>query len=110
LQKTKTNVGELYEEKLIDNPMAIINKNVKIEKISENQVEIIDNIYKSFGHEIVDFSVYHDELVVYMSGQLSTLTEGGILITYQFKDNMYQLKQIKYLKKRPDFIMESSFQ
>ncbi len=117
LQKTKTNIGEVYEEKLIDNPEAIINKNVKTKKVSEDGVEItigkkqtIELINKYFGNEIIDFSVYKNELAVYMSGQLSPLPEGGILITYQFKDNMYQYKKIEYVKKRPDFIMESSFQ
>ncbi|WP_248734171.1 hypothetical protein [Neobacillus rhizosphaerae] len=117
LQKTKTNIGEIYEEKLIDNPVAIINKNVKTKKISNDQVEITigkkkinDTFYEYLKHETIDFSVYKNELVVYMSGQLSPSTEGGILITYQFKDNMYQSKKIEYLKKRPDFIMESSFQ
>lgn len=117
LQKTKANVGEIYEEKLIDNPVVIINKNVKTKKVSKDQVEItignkktIDTIYKYLGSYTIDFSVYKNELVVFMRGHLSQLPEGGILITYQFKDNMYQSKNIEYLKKRPDFIMESSFQ
>lgn len=117
LQKTETNIGDIYEEKLIDNPVAIINKNVKVKKISNDQVEItlgkkkiIDQIYKYFGDEHINFSVYNNKLVAYMSGQLSPLPEGGLLITYQFKDNMYQFKKIKYLQNQPDFIMESSFQ
>ena len=117
LQKTMTNIGEIYEEKLIDNPVAITNKNAKVKKISNDQMEItignkrtIAPIYKYFGDEHIDFSVHKNELVAYMSGQLSPLPEGGILITYQFKDNMYQSKKIEYVKKRPDFIMEGSFQ
>ncbi|MFZ7943222.1 hypothetical protein [Neobacillus sp. 19] len=117
LQKTKTNIGEVYEEMLIDDPEAIIKKNVHTKKVSNDQVEItigkkktIATLYDYLKHEVIDFSIYKGKLVVYMSGQLSPPTEGGILITYQFKDHMYQAKKIEYLKKRPDFIMESSFQ
>ena len=117
LQKTNTSIGEVYEEKLIDNPVAIINKNVKTKKISNNQIEITigknktkDTFYDYLKHEKIDFSVYKGNLVAYLSGHLSPPTEGGILITYQFKDNMYQSKKIEYLKNSPDFIMESSFQ
>lgn len=117
LQKTKANGQEFYEEKLIDNPIAIINKQVKMKQLSSDQVETtigtkktIDTIYDYLKAEIIDFSVYKNELVVYRSGQISPPPEGGILITYQFKDNMYQAKEIKYVKERPDFIMESSFQ
>jgi hypothetical protein len=117
LQKTQTNIGEIYMEKLIDNPLAIINKNVKTKKLLNDQVEIgigkkktIDNIYKYLGGEHIEFSVYNNELVAFISGQVSPPPEGAILITYQFKDNMYQAKKIEYVKNRPDFIMESSFQ
>ena len=101
LQKTKTNIGEIYEEKLIDNPEAIINKNVKTKKLSNDQMEIIigkrktiDKIYNYLEGGTVDFSVYKNQLVVYVRGHLSPLPEGGILITYQFKDNMYQSKKL----------------
>lgn len=117
LQKTKTNIGEIYEEELIDNPEVIINKNVRTKKISNDQVEITigqkktnDTFYEYLKQEQIDFSVYKNNLVAYISGHISPPTEGGILITYQFKDNVYQSKKIEYLKKRPDFIMESSFQ
>jgi hypothetical protein len=117
LQKTPTNVGNLYMEKLIDNPLAIINKNVKMKKLSEDKVEItigksktIDNIYKYLGGEHIEFSVYKNELVAFISGHLSPPPEGAILITYEFKDNMYQAKKIEYVQTRPDFIMDSSFQ
>jgi hypothetical protein len=117
LQKTQTNIGEIYMEKLIDNPLAIINKNVKTKKLLNDQVEIgigkkktIDNIYKYLGGEHIEFSVYNNELVAFISGHVSPPPEGAILITYQFKDNMYQAKKIEYVKNRPDFIMESSFQ
>ncbi|MFF2448266.1 hypothetical protein ACFVSW_14295 [Neobacillus sp. NPDC058068] len=110
LQKTMTNIGEIFEEKLIDNPVAIINKNVKTKKVSNDQVEITigkkktnDTTHDYLKHEQIDFSVYKNELVVFISGHISPPTEGGILITYQFKDNMYQTKNIEYLKKRPDF-------
>jgi hypothetical protein len=117
LQKTQTNIGEIYMEKLIDNPLAIINKNVKTKKLLNDQVEIgigkkktIDNIYKYLGGEHIEFSVYNNELVAFISGHVSPPPEGAILITYHFKDNMYQAKKIEYVKNRPDFIMESSFQ
>ncbi|ETI68252.1 hypothetical protein [Neobacillus vireti] len=117
LQKTKTNIGEIFEERLIDNPVAIINKNVKTKLVSNDQVEITigkkkknDTTYDYLKNERIEYSVYKNELVVYISGHIFPPTEGGILITYQFKDNMYQAKKIEYLKKRPDFKMESSFQ
>ena len=117
LQKTKISGEEFYEEKLIDNPLAIMKKKVKTKRISKKQVEIkigkkisSDTFYEYLKHETVDFSVFKNQLVVYVSGHLSPPTEGGILITYQFKDDMYQAKKIEYIKKSPDFIMEGSFQ
>ena len=104
-------------EKLIDNPVSILNKMVKTRKLSHDQVEIsigkkktIDNNYKYMGVEDIEFSVYNSKLVAFMRGQLSPLPEGALLITYQFKDNMYQTKKIEYLKTRPAFDMGSSFQ
>lgn len=97
--------------------MAIINKNVKTKKGSNDQVKITigqkktnDTTYDYLKHEEINFSVYKNELVVYINGHISPPTEGGILITYQFKDSMYQAKKIEYLKKRPDFNTENSFQ
>ncbi|MFP5109522.1 hypothetical protein ACSU6B_22625 [Neobacillus sp. C211] len=117
LQKTKTNIGYIYQEKLIDNPVAVINKYVKTKKLSNDKVEITIGktktsvtFYEYLKHEEIVFSVYKNNLVVYMSGQISPPIEGGILITYEFQDNMYQSKKIEYLKKRPDFNTESSFQ
>jgi hypothetical protein len=40
LQKTETNIGELYLEKLIEDPEIIIKKNVKMKKITDDKVEI----------------------------------------------------------------------
>jgi hypothetical protein len=92
-------------------------KNVKTKKVSNDQVEISigkkkskDTIHKYLAGETVHFSIFKNELAVFMRGHLSPLPEGGILNTYQFKDDMYQAKKIEYLKERPDFKMESSFQ
>jgi hypothetical protein len=116
LQKIETNIGEVYTEKLVDNPLAILHKNVKSEALPNDKVEVMIGkkkfIYKpntSLIREHTEFSVYKNELVVYVDSYPYPTPEGAFLITYQFKDDMYQCKRIEYVKERPDFVMESSF-
>ncbi|MDF2675293.1 MAG: hypothetical protein K0R09_3565 [Clostridiales bacterium] len=113
----KINTNAIYLEKLIDNPIAIIKKNVITNQISNNQVEItigqkkaIDKINPYAKGEHLEYSIYNNRLVAYVSGQLKPAPEGAILITYEFKDDMYQAQSIEYVKNQPDFIKNSPFQ
>ncbi len=111
---------ETFTETYIDDPRAIILKNVKT-KISENKVEIdignektvididrekIDNETDSeyffsdvsFKHHCT-FQVIDDKLKVSLGVRISpTDFIGDVKITYILKDNMYQASEIKFEK------------
>ena len=109
------NNGDLLE-KLVDNPMAIINKNVKTKLSSskaivsigneKNKINIKElNIVPSHLFENVAigstlrFEVIENKLVAKVG--LTIAPAGGsigeIHIIYTFKDNMYQAKQINFI-------------
>ncbi len=107
---------ETLSETYIDNPKAIILKNVKT-KITDNEVEIsignqktVINIEKlniepanlfsdvGFGN-ICDYEVVNDELRVTMGAQISpAYFIGEVQITYILKDSMYQASKIEFKK------------
>lgn len=111
-----TNIGEIYEEKLVDNPIAIINKNVKttltkseaiikignevnkinIEKYGINPKHLFPDI--AFG-SILKFDVIDNKLNAIVGAKISPAGGylGDVYITYTFKDNMYQAEQIKFV-------------
>jgi hypothetical protein len=115
---SKLDSDDMYwEEVLIDNPIAIIHKKVKTRMLPNGKVEVIignektiDDKQEGFGPYMIEFSVYNGELVAYMKGQLSPQPAGAILISYDFKDGMYQAKNLAYIKEYPDFKHEGSFQ
>ncbi|MEG0258484.1 MAG: hypothetical protein RR595_07760 [Lysinibacillus sp.] len=106
--------GDL-SEKLVDNPMAIINKNVKTKlssskaivsigkeknKINIKELDIVpSHIFKNVAiGSTLRFEVIDNKLVAKVG--LTIAPAGGsigeIHITYMFKDNMYQAKQINF--------------
>jgi hypothetical protein len=106
-----------WEEELIENPLAILHKQVRTRLMPKGKVEImignkktIDSKQEHLGPYSIEFSVYNGELVAYMKGQLSPQPAGAILITYGFKDGMYQAKKLEYIQFYPDFKHEGSFQ
>lgn len=113
-QKIKSNIGEVYQEVLVDNPKAILLKNVKtkltpheaevtignkktiinIEKMEIKPENLFTDIY--FGN-IISFDVVNNELKAAMEGQISPAGFiGAIEITYEFKDKMYQAKKVQF--------------
>ncbi|APH04162.1 hypothetical protein [Bacillus weihaiensis] len=114
LNKSQTNIGEIYEEVLVDNPIAIILKNVKtkltqhvaVVSIGDKNTVIniekfqipLDHLFKdvAFG-SIVKFDVVDNHLVASIGAQITpAMFIGTIEITYEFKDKMYQPKKIKF--------------
>lgn len=101
-------------EVLVDNPLAIINKNVK-SKLSAKEAEISiggkqasvdisplnikpNNLFKdiAFG-SIIDYEVKDHQLIAKVSAQISPASFiGEIVIVYHFKDKMYQAKSIEF--------------
>ena len=103
-------------EILVDNPMAIINKNVKIEaskteaiitigknttKINVKELGIVpSHIFEnvSIGRTL-EFKVINNKLMAIVGATIAP--SGGFLgeihITYTFKDNMYQAEQISFI-------------
>lgn len=115
LQKIKTNIGEIYREVIVDNPIAIINKNVKtkltkseaiitignkktvikIDKLGINPKNLFSDIYMG---NIVRYDVLNNELIAIIGAQISPADYiGNFQITYTFKDKMYQLKKIEFI-------------
>lgn len=109
------NNGDLVEV-LVDNPVAIINKNVKTNsskteaiitignnktKINFEELGIVpahisENV--GFGNKL-KFKVIDDKLVAIVDASIAP-TGGGlgeIHIAYMFKDNMYQAEEIKFI-------------
>lgn len=106
--------GENYEEVLVDNPMSILLKNVKT-KLTPNEAVVtigdkknVVNIDKfQISHEnlfsnvafgnIVKFDIVGNQLLVSVPGQISPASFiGAIVITYEYKDKMYQAKKVEY--------------
>lgn len=116
LNNTKTNIGEIFVEVLVDNPMAIILKNVNTELTQDEAVISIGNkktviniekfhipkkhLFNDVGFgSIVKFDVVNNHLVATVSGQITpAMFIGEIEITYEFKDKMYQAKKIEFRK------------
>jgi hypothetical protein len=98
---------------IVDNPLAIIYKNVKTklttekaEIILENKVYIIDtksieplHLFEDIGFgSIIDYEVINKKLMVRVSGQIEpAMVVGDIVITYEYRDKMYQAKAIEFI-------------
>ncbi|WP_432356052.1 hypothetical protein [Sporosarcina sp. A2] len=102
-------------EVLVDNPMAILLKNVKTE-LTHNKASVSINDkkceieIKPFGIEqkhlfsdiyfgnLIDFEIKENQLIAKIGGQISPAGGylGDIQITYVFKDKMYQAKSIEF--------------
>jgi len=98
---------------IVDNPLAIINKNVKT-KLTPKKAEITlgDKVFivdtKSiesthlfedivFG-SVIDYEVINKNLMVRVSVQITpTMFVGDIVITYEYRDKMYQAKAIEFI-------------
>lgn len=107
-------LDEVYEEVLVDNPIAIILKNVKT-KLTQHEAVVsigdkntvidiekfqipLDHLFNdvAFG-SIVKFDVIDNNLVASVGGQITpAMFIGSIEITYEFKDKMYQAKKIEF--------------
>lgn len=114
LHNIQTNIGENYHEVLVDNPIAVILKNVKT-KLTQHEVKVkingkitVINIDKfqilpehlfndvGFG-SIIKYDVVNHQLVASIPAQITpAMFLGTIEITYEFQDNMYQAKKIEY--------------
>ncbi|MEK4671327.1 hypothetical protein [Niallia sp. FSL R7-0271] len=112
----KTDLGNAYEETLVDNPMAIILKNVKtnltkseaiITLGNKKTVIKIDELGVDPKHlfpdiaigNITEFEILDNKLTANMGASVSPA--GGYLgdfhITYTFKDKMYQVEKIEFI-------------
>jgi hypothetical protein len=99
---------------LVDNPMAIIYKNVKTKlSIEKAKVSVGDKVYTvditpleikptnlfediAFGG-ITEYEVKDNQLIVRVSGQISPASfVGDIVIVYEYRDKMYQAKSIVF--------------
>lgn len=112
----KTNLGNAYEEILVDNPIAIILKNVKtkLTKLkaiitlgNKKTVIKIDELGIDPKHlfpdiaigNITEFKILDNKLTANVGASVSPA--GGYLgdfhITYAFKDKMYQVEKIEFI-------------
>ncbi|MFZ3589919.1 hypothetical protein ACOI1C_11720 [Bacillus sp. DJP31] len=117
LQKIKTNMGEIFKEVLVDNPMAIILKNVqtkltKSEAIINtlNKKTIIkldklgikpDQLFSDISMKnLIEYDIVNNKLTAIIGAQISPVGGyiGSFHITYTFKDKMYQVKKIEFIQ------------
>lgn len=98
---------------IVDNPLTIIYKNVKTkltnEKadiISGDKAIIIDiksiepsHFFEDIGFgSIFDYEVINKNLMVRVRGQITpAMFVGDIIITYEYRDKMYQAKTIEFI-------------
>jgi hypothetical protein len=101
---------------LVDNPLAIIYKNVKT-KLSNEEAEISvgdkeykvditpfeikpENLFDDIGFgSIIDYEVINNNLMVRVDGRISPAGSiGDIIIVYEYRNKMYQAKTIDFIK------------
>jgi hypothetical protein len=99
---------------IVDNPLAIINKNVKTELTPEkaeittlgDKVFIVDtksiesmHLFEDIGFgSVIDYEVINKNLMVRVSVQITpAMSVGDIVITYEYRDKMYQAKAIEFI-------------
>ncbi|MBU7592850.1 hypothetical protein [Metabacillus halosaccharovorans] len=106
----RLNVNEV----IVDNPLAIIHKNVKT-KLTAKKAEVIvgdkkctvditpleiklENLFDDIGFgSIIDYEVRDNQLIVSVAGQISPASfVGNIVIVYEYRDKMYQAKLIEF--------------
>ncbi|SDN14572.1 hypothetical protein SAMN05518871_103424 [Psychrobacillus sp. OK028] len=99
---------------LVDDPMAIIYKNVKTKLTTDKaEIKIGDNVYKvditplkikptnlfediSFGG-VIKYEVKDHQLIATISGQISPAGfVGQLVIVYEYRDKMYQAETIEF--------------
>lgn len=99
---------------LVDNPLAIMNKNVKTKLTTEkaevrveHKVYTVDikpleikseNLFDDIGFgSIIDYEVKDNQLIAKIPGQISPAGYiGEIDIVYEYRDKMYQAKSIEF--------------
>jgi hypothetical protein len=99
---------------LVDNPLAIINKNVKTKLSTEKaKVSVGEKVYtvditplqiestNIFGDivfgDIINYEATDNQLIVRVSGRISPASNvGDIVIIYEYRDRMYQAKSIDF--------------
>lgn len=117
IQNQRINKGlvEVPVEVLVDNPIAIVLKNVKTKLLpNEANISIGEKEYSIdkkplkiepehlfpdiyFGN-LINFEINDNQLIAKIGGQISPAggSIGDIQITYMFKDKMYQAKSIEF--------------
>jgi hypothetical protein len=100
---------------IVDNPLAIIYKNVKT-KLSNEEAEIRvgdkeykvditpfeikpENLFDDIGFGgIIEYKVINNNLMVRVGGQISpAMSIGDIIIVYEYRNKMYQAKTIDFI-------------
>jgi hypothetical protein len=98
---------------IVDNPLVIINKNVKTKLTSKKAkitvgdiVSIVDtksiepsHLFDDTGFgSIINYEVINKNLMVRVSVQITpAMFVGDIVITYEYRDKMYQVKAIEFI-------------
>ncbi|MEK5215999.1 MULTISPECIES: hypothetical protein [Psychrobacillus] len=98
---------------VVDNPLAIINKNVKTKLTPEKaEITLVDkgfivdtksiestHLFEVIGFgSVIDYDVINNNLMVRVSVQITpAVFVGDIVITYEYRDKMYQAKAIEFI-------------
>lgn len=117
LHENKTNLGNVYKEVLVDNPISILLKNVKTKLTKSEAIinignEKTDIKIDQFGinpkqlfsdivtENLVRYEVLDNELTAIIGAQISPVGGyiGSFHITYEYKNGMYEVKRIEFIQ------------
>jgi hypothetical protein len=108
-------------DELVDNPLAIIYKNVKTKLTTEkaevivgDKVSIVDTksiapsyLFEDVGFgSVIDYEVMNNHLMARVSGQITpAMFIGDMIIVYEHRDKMYQAKKVEFI---PHHVMDKN--
>ncbi|MGE7623652.1 hypothetical protein ACQKMD_11465 [Viridibacillus sp. NPDC096237] len=115
LHKTKTNIGDVYREVSVDNPMSTLLKTVETDitkseaiitignKKNVIKIDKLDIAPKNLFPDIVTgnlirFKVLDNELTAILGAQITPVGGyiGSFHISYELKQNRYQVKKVEF--------------
>ncbi|MEK3993064.1 hypothetical protein [Robertmurraya sp. FSL R5-0851] len=113
--QVKSNDGYIYQEVLVDNPLAIVLRNTKTKLTNKEAIITIgekksiiklddleinpDNLFPDiYSGNIIRFDVSNGELISTIGATISPSGYiGDFKITYTLKDKLYQMKNIEFI-------------
>ncbi|WP_339250105.1 hypothetical protein NSQ43_10880 [Sporosarcina sp. FSL W8-0480] len=116
LHNTETNIGNVYREMIVDNPMAILLKNVKTKltksvatitignektviKIDKLRIEPKNLFSDVVTDNLIRFEVIDNKLMAIVGAQIAPAGGyiGSFHLTYEFQNGLYECRKIEFV-------------